>query len=893
MRSFPPANHTNGQTPADPKHTNRTPREVQCVAGSPTGVKPRFAWGGKRWGLGFGFWGLSWVGGWWWVRGWCGEFRLFWFLGVLSHLGGMSVRGVGGGVAAFLLSRAGELRMEPGTLAARSKAFAASVPVRGVVGLLVARSGSGIVSVVTVPWSDRLRVGVEHLAAATAARVSEFDLGGLDLGVPVVGRVVFGGGRGVVRDTQVGADMAALAQVLGRALVPGSWVLARVRVPLRGEVRGWGVWLRRRLQVAVPHHHSNESNAVVLSVSAGGGSRGEVESVLAQVVAAMPGFDLPTVVRVGVRFVQWVRVVLVVLVGLGVGGLWVVGGVPWWVLWGGVLAGLVCVGVLGWGLVCEPWWRGLSHAGVVALSVSRPGVRLWPARRPGSRRRGDGVVQEFDGDYPLRSDCFMVGSHLPVALVAPHTGGLTGAGDTTDRDVPPVVSSRVGPLVGVGRGGVPVFLSARDAFAGLVAFGRAGSGKSVLIRQLFAWHLLERLAPSGVVGAPGRECAVVALESKTDGAVQYLEWSEQLGSQALLVDVMDASTFAIELVPEEGSLDARARQLVAQMQYAFGEDAISNKSFDTLVDVAMGAMVVDTEIANVAGVEPGLGVVPYMAVLLECEGQARQEALAGAILATAAAREARGVVSEDLLLAGVRLRALFDGKSPAQRRAWTDAPSSKIKPLLSLGSWWSPSRRRVSWRTVLDRHGVLVVNFGASVSGGVKVDRVLAGQLQAMVMYSLQQAVESLCYGWGDRGRSVAVFADELALLAGESPEVVAWLRDQGRSYGVRPFLASQYPEQLDARVRVSVLGFSTLVALTQDNPDVAASLVSDFAADGSRWGVEDVVNLPLHSAIVRANVGQKRQPAFTVELTSWEGEKGLFAAAQGYDVAGGGGVGV
>src|SRR5699024_1717331 len=130
---------------------------------------------------------------------------------------------------------------------------------------------------------------------------------------------------------------------------------------------------------------------------------------------------------------------------------------------------------------------------------------------------------------------------------------------------------------------------------------------------------------------------------------------------------------------------------------------------------------------------------------------------------------------------------------------------------------------------------------------------------------------------------------DELKDLAGATPDIVTWLRDRGRSYGVRLNFATQRPRQLDNQVREALLSFANLVAFTQSNPATAEELVSDFAGDGTQWSPADVLTLPPFQAIVRASVGYQRQQAFLVKSAYYaSGDGGVdieaFRTAQGYD---------
>ena len=129
----------------------------------------------------------------------------------------------------------------------------------------------------------------------------------------------------------------------------------------------------------------------------------------------------------------------------------------------------------------------------------------------------------------------------------------------------------------------------------------------------------------------------------------------------------------------------------------------------------------------------------------------------------------------------------------------------------------------------------------------------------------------------------MSVFADELALLAGSSAEVLTWLHDAGRSYGVRPYLATQRISQLPPALAESLLDYGTVCWFAQSNPDVAERAARDLSADGSEFSAADVTNLAPYTAVVRTHVGQRRQPAVPVRVAFFEDRMDAFATAQGY----------
>ncbi len=149
-----------------------------------------------------------------------------------------------------------------------------------------------------------------------------------------------------------------------------------------------------------------------------------------------------------------------------------------------------------------------------------------------------------------------------------------------------------------------------------------------------------------------------------------------------------------------------------------------------------------------------------------------------------------------------------------------------------------------------------------------------------MLMYGLQNALRRYCSGWLDQGRSVSLFGDELSLLAGSSPEVIGWVRDQGRSYGVRAFFATQRPEQLTPQLRNNFLTYATLISFAQNDVNTAREIADNC---GSDWSAEDIQNLEPFHVVVRTEVNQQRQQAFVVALPNFESNMSGFRAAQGY----------
>src|SRR5699024_3130197 len=163
------------------------------------------------------------------------------------------------------------------------------------------------------------------------------------------------------------------------------------------------------------------------------------------------------------------------------------------------------------------------------------------------------------------------------------------------------------------------------------------------------------------------------------------------------------------------------------------------------------------------------------------------------------------------------------------------APGNKIDQLLGLDHYFAPGRRRFSWQRVLTEHRCVVVLTGAD-SAGHMMEANMEQLMSSLLMFSLRHTIERVCAGWEKQGRWVSVFADEVRTLSGSSPDVITWLRDSGRSYGVRPHFATQYLDQLEQEVRRAMLTYPVLVGFKQNSGPVAEQLVEDFCGDGTEW---------------------------------------------------------
>ena len=779
------------------------------------------------------------------------------------------------------LSRSGS--SSPQGLAQRARAFTAAVSDCGRATLVTSRDGVALASWVGLPPSGAADTAAVQLAHAVGARVDR-DVVGPDLVAPVVGWLS-AVQSSATRDSQVGVDPGEVSRRLAVAMRAGSWVGVSMRPPSRAEVRRGHRWYEHRLGVSMPTHHAWDDGAVVVSVFAGGRSAEDVRLLLGQVASVLPGFDVGTRPVVASAFRPVAAAGLVA--GAVYGAAFAASGDPLFANAAGAVPALGAV-ALASGRVPT---KATKLSDQVASGVlPRPPKRGTPPSAP--RKENPNVAgpkgRASEGGYPLAPSSFLVGPTVTIGLVAPQAGAASGSTSTGSRAVPEALTRRIGPMVGEVVGSdSQVFLPAADSWGGVAMVGQPGSGKSQMLRSMWAWNCLERSAPAGEPGWPGRRNAMVAFESKGDGADAYRRWAQACGDKTLLVDLADPSSYGIDLFAVPGSVSERASWFTNALVYAFGDKAIQDRSFETIQAVMTAGLAVTPAVARRAELPADLSPLEYAYILLGGHGDAKGGKLSKAIFEVAVSdeREASshmigdgsdGPVSAStpLGVARERIAPLYGGDgvtvTDAQRRNLTEAPRNKLGQLLAAESWWSPKRKKVTWDQVLAKHRSIVVNTGVSLDG-LLVDERLTGQMSALLMYGLKSAIQRNCSGWQSEGRSVTVFADELSLVAGAGPEVVTWLRNQGRSYGVRPVFATQYPEQLDVAVRTAFMSFGTLVAFSQQNTEIAERIAQDLSLGDDEWSGSDLKSLePFHAAI-RTSVAQHRQPTVPVRIPFFE----------------------
>ena len=798
----------------------------------------------------------------------------------------------------YVLVRTPNMETNPASLATRANTFAAATKDCSAATMLVHRGPDGMNGfLVLVGPDDSVARAALSIAQAVGARAERGELPASLAEPTAVARAVYRRGSSVARETIMGTDPTEISRRLEVALRQGDWVALTLREASRMDDRRNEDWTDYRLGSSGLSHQSRQPDAQVVSIFAGSADFRSADRLIDMTRSALHGFDLK-VTSHRVSLLRGVAPFAAVALAAGAAGgalaldqVAPVAGLPVASAAATVLFGVAALAFGGFLARVTGVWPTLWHRvrrGLPAGVLPAPPHRLLPPARPRKEERdANGKrVSGRPGGYPLHRSSFLMAPVIFVGVIAPHSSAAAVSATSRQRQVPPRMQQPIGPLVGF-DGTTPAYLSVADSYSGIALMGRAGSGKSQLVRSLFGWSCLDRNHPTGIPGSTGSRNTLVAFESKGAGVTEYQAWAAATSTPLLFIDLADPASYAIDLFATKGSIAQRAEAFVNGLVYAFEDGSIKDRAFTSMLGIYTAALAISEEpemVSGVAGVDP-TGSVNYFAnIIVGGLGDTLAIAVATEVLGRAKRAD---TLSPSVRAAAEALAPFFEGSTAAARRSLFESSQNKIKQLTSVESWWSPSRRKVSWSQVLahpnDNHRAVLINTGSSLSS-VPVEDKISGIMASLLMYSLQRAIRHECQDWEDEHRSISIFADELALLSGSSPDVITWLKDQGRSYGVRPVFATQRPAQLKREVREVFLNFGTFICFNQEDRATAIEAATQLSGYNGEVSDEEVMFLSKYNAVVRGYADGSRQSPFTVQVFNFEADRAQAAAHFGIE---------
>ena len=374
---------------------------------------------------------------------------------------------------------------------------------------------------------------------------------------------------------------------------------------------------------------------------------------------------------------------------------------------------------------------------------------------------------------------------------------------------------------------------------------------------------------------------MVCFDTKGDEVPVLNRWARLAGDRVHVVSVSDPSAWAVDMFALDPDPVRSATLFVDSMVYAFEAGSIMARSQETLTAVFAGGLAADDAVCDLV---PHLGPVRHPVrlahVLCGGAGEALAKDLFGAL-------RSESVRRQDLAMLNVveRLKVLFEPFTSSGFRNATEAARNKIDALLKLRGWWDTDRRRMTWDRIISEHLSVVVDTGSGCrqTGSVMIDERSGNLLAGMLMFGLWTAMKRNCAGWREQNRWVSVYSDELAIQAATSSEPIAWMRDQGRSYGIRMRLATQRAEQLPQGVRDVFLTFPNLISYRQESVLAAKSVAENVSQGEHDFTADDIRNLPPFTAVARLDVNRRLVPSFVVAVHNFEADPQASIELLGY----------
>lgn len=750
-------------------------------------------------------------------------------------------------------------------------------------------------------YDESKALSLSHALGAKLERVDPTDL---RTELPATSRSgwLVADGQHEGRESQLNVDPTEAGRILEQSMPPNSWVAITLRRQIGSERDLYWAWLRHQLGQGTTHPAIN-STAMVFNITAGATTDDEVRSVLSTTEAALVGLDITTHVKIAHAFTRPLAfaagAVTSAAAAIAINTVPQVGAVLPETVTSIATTVFAVVAVVFAVLTATCWLLGIpanfgravSRAGVT-LKWPFPTKRLTPETRTPKQASTDSDGNHHDayaGVYPLHRNSFFNGLPVVLPVVSPRGGANSGEAEVRERSAPGETRNIIGPRIGDAAGS-PFHLESKSMRFGTMVYGEPGMGKTYLLNMLFGW--MAGCRAGGFTDAhpkwPNTDTAMVAFESKNFGGVRsYQQWAEAAGSDTVAVDPMDPESWAIDLGDPPGkTLSEKSTFLTDMFAYAFGDDAIGPASYDSFQKMfAVALAMCDSPYLDGAereGVDTGASVFYFLDLLIGGRGQT----MAKNVFTSFSKQVAKDAEAPSDLVEAIRQADSIMTQTDAQRTKRFEAPANKIGQIVRMEQFWSPARRHLSFDNVLAQHKAVVINLGTSANRD-KLGTRQQEQLGAMLMFALKDAISRLCDDWGETKQQVAIFSDELSLLAPNSPEVMQWFRNQGRSFGVWLFLATQYPRLLDDGVKAACDTLDNLIVFySKESSDGAvgtAPLLS--AADVDPWTPADVAGLDAqrHQVAVRPTLEGRQRNTVVVELLAAADDRAGWLAEHGF----------
>ena len=432
---------------------------------------------------------------------------------------------------------------------------------------------------------------------------------------------------------------------------------------------------------------------------------------------------------------------------------------------------------------------------------------------------------------------------LPIKLLAEWAaGGERTAVTAPKRLAPDEVTVQDGSRVGRDLMGRECWLADADRQWGVFAVGDPGTGKTT-------W-LLNLLAADCKTVSAGAQRTIIWIETKGEGAKRAETVMRANGVQPLVLSSADIVGPRLEVV-DWADPDRAANVLTEAMRYAFEHDDIREQSAQILVTALRAAVAAPA--ASCAQLDyPGRPNVMELCYWMlggdpELGAQDRAE------------QALKDTPEFQQVLRYTKHMNKFDSA-----RALEPARNKLQGLRAARGLWEAGLRPTASFADLIPGHSCVVLNLGPTEAGGAYSEQT-AQRCAAMLMYLLWDSIKVQCDSWQSQGRSIAIYSDELADIAGfgdPALEVVRALADQGRSRGVLPVFATQRPGQIPPRTQEAVMSFGSRAYFRVEHHETAKNAAADLV---DAYTDSELRSLPVGQCAARLRRDGVAQTAFTL----------------------------
>lgn len=510
----------------------------------------------------------------------------------------------------------------------------------------------------------------------------------------------------------------------------------------------------------------------------------------------------------------------------------------------------------------------IAGAAIAALATKRWNPRYRPAaiafgtgEVPVSARRMMATVTK-KGASPHRPDALCLAPRQMGPLLAT-SGEMSALAASTDA-LPPAMLGVQGARIGADPEGRSVRVPDSERIGGVFVVGDKRTGKSTALLQMWASDLARRRHPAAA------ESAMIWLETKGEGAGRAWLMAQRAGyglDDVVIVNLADGKgTHHLDLIDRSLPLTAQASNLTDAMRYALGPSAIMGTSRAALGAAFAVVLGCPPKVYESLGLDPYPNPMTTALALLGGGGSEVQKRLIDALRSHAG--PAPAAITEDPNTFAAAM-ANFDNRylsmAASKRDSIVEAPRNKLDVYGKFALWQQSKLRRVTWRELLERHAVVIVN--AESAGVGETESV---ETMRMVLHSLWVAIKQECGTWHAEGKSVRIFNDELhdLVTTNHSEDLIEIMEDTGGSRGVCLALATQRYSQLPDSTAHAVRSMSTKIYLRSNGPELKRIAVEDlWGEDDKHHSARDIEALEPLRAYVRTRNNGMIQPPFSLRI--------------------------